>query len=140
MHPKTADRKGKNLQDDEKIGLQQMKLLFESLYYKVRVETTADGERLNWDPNTYIKDHQSKAAFQGDTTQGGNQADQVACDQDRDENKCKDTLLGKEIILIDHPADNYIDYNSLVDTLEEEHNRREVFTTALENTNQINLE
>ena len=36
--------------------------------------------------------------------------------------------------LIDHPADNYIDYNSMVDNLEEEHMRRDVFTTAIETT------
>ena len=39
--------------------------------------------------------------------------------------------------LIDHPADNYIDYNSMVDNLEEEHMRRDVFTTAIESTGQI---
>ena len=39
--------------------------------------------------------------------------------------------------LIDHPADNFIDYNSMVDNLEEEHLRRDVFTTAIETTGQI---
>lgn len=34
--------------------------------------------------------------------------------------------------LIEHPADTFIDYNSMVDNLEEEHIRRDVFTTALE--------
>lgn len=42
--------------------------------------------------------------------------------------------------LIDHPADNYVDYNSMVDNLEEEHMRRDVFTTAIETTNgQVNI-
>jgi hypothetical protein len=31
--------------------------------------------------------------------------------------------------LIDHPADYQIDYNSMIDFLEEEHMRRDVFTT-----------
>jgi len=30
---------------------------------------------------------------------------------------------------VDHPADYQIDYNSMIDFLEEEHMRREVFTT-----------
>jgi len=34
--------------------------------------------------------------------------------------------------LVDHPADNQVDYNSIIDFLEEEHMRREVFTTAIE--------
>jgi hypothetical protein len=34
--------------------------------------------------------------------------------------------------LVDHPADNQVDYNSMIDFLEEEHMRREVFTTAIE--------
>ena len=42
-------------------------------------------------------------------------------------------LRQKSYKLIDHPADNAIDYNSMVDNLEEEHLRREVFTTANEN-------
>jgi hypothetical protein len=33
---------------------------------------------------------------------------------------------------VDHPADNQVDYNSMIDFLEEEHMRREVFTTANE--------
>ena len=34
--------------------------------------------------------------------------------------------------LTEHPADSFIDYNSMVDNLEEEHMRRDVFTTAYE--------
>ena len=38
MHPKSAERLDKTLLNDDKIGLEQMKLLFESLFYKVKVE------------------------------------------------------------------------------------------------------
>lgn len=31
--------------------------------------------------------------------------------------------------LADHPADLFLDYNEVVDNLEEEHLKREVFTT-----------
>ena len=33
---------------------------------------------------------------------------------------------------VDHPADNQVDYNSIIDFLEEEHMRREVFTTVID--------
>ena len=39
---------------------------------------------------------------------------------------------------MEHPADSFIDYNSMVDNLEEEHMRRDVFTTAYE-VSSINL-
>ena len=35
---------------------------------------------------------------------------------------------------VDHPADNQVDYNSIIDFLEEEHMRREVFTTAIDSS------
>ena len=35
---------------------------------------------------------------------------------------------------MDHPADNQVDYNSIIDFLEEEHMRREVFTTAIDSS------
>mmetsp|Transcript_23361 Transcript_23361/g.31291 ORF Transcript_23361/g.31291 Transcript_23361/m.31291 type:complete len:92 (+) Transcript_23361:891-1166(+) len=44
------------------------------------------------------------------------------------------SLYGQNYKLVDHPADSFIDYNSMVDNLEEEHLRRDVFTTATENT------
>ena len=34
--------------------------------------------------------------------------------------------------MMEHPADSFIDYNFMVDNLEEEHLRRDVFTTAIE--------
>ena len=37
--------------------------------------------------------------------------------------------LEKEIQFVDHPIDHQLDYNELVDDLEEEHLKREVFTT-----------
>lgn len=41
--------------------------------------------------------------------------------------------------LIDHPADNQVDYNSIIDFLEEEHMRRDVFTTANESASRPGL-
>ena len=45
--------------------------------------------------------------------------------------KIKDPVLEQKVNYIDHPADITIDYNSMIDFLEEEHLKREVFTTAV---------
>ena len=84
-----------------------MKLLFESLFYKVKVEKSNPmDDAACWRPREYMFDHSLR--FEKDNYK-----------------------------LIDHPADNYIDYNSMVDNLEEEHMRRDVFTTAIDTTGQI---
>ena len=107
VHPKSAERQGKTLLNDDKIGLERMKHLFESLFYKVKVDKNLSMEvATNWKPQEYMFDQTLRL--------------------DKDNYK-----------LIDHPADNYIDYNSMVDNLEEEHMRRDVFTTAIESTGQI---
>ena len=107
VHPKSAERQGKTLLNDEKIGLERMKHLFESLFYKVKVEKTNSMDAAAcWKPQEYMFDQTLRL--------------------EKDNYK-----------LIDHPADNYIDYNSMVDNLEEEHMRRDVFTTAIESTGQI---
>lgn len=104
VHPKTQDRSGKTLLNDEKIGLEQMKLFFESLFYKVKVEKSNPMDEIAcWKPQEYMFDQSL-----------------------RHENE--------NYKLVDHPADNFIDYNSMVDNLEEEHMRRDVFTTAIEST------
>lgn len=81
-----------------------MRMLFESLFYKVKVEVGVDGEPKAWDHNNYSYKNQIR-------------------------------LQEGVFKLVDHPADNYIDYNSMIDSLEEEHMRRDVFTTAVEPVN-----
>lgn len=101
VHPKSAERQGKKINTNEFVGLEQMRMLFESLFYKVKVEVGPDGEPKSWDHNNYNYKNQLK-------------------------------LQEGAFKLVDHPADNYIDYNSMIDSLEEEHMRRDVFTTAVE--------
>jgi len=43
--------------------------------------------------------------------------------------------MKKRVPYVDHPADNQIDYNSIIDFLEEEHLRRDVFTTVVDHSN-----
>ena len=106
VHPKSADRAGKTLLNDKKIGLEQMKMLYESLFYKVKVDSNMTESQSVWQPRHFMFDQKLK-------------------------------LKTDNYKLIDHPADNFIDYNSMVDNLEEEHLRRDVFTTAIETTGQI---
>ena len=101
VHPKSADRQGKTLLGDEKIGLEQVKLLYETLFYKVKVDSNVTEPSNGWKPKTYMFNP-------------------------------KNQLEKGNYRLVDHPADNYVDYNSMVDNLEEEHMRRDVFTTAIE--------
>lgn len=89
-----------------KIGFEQVKLLFENLFYKVKVDK--DSYNQAWDPKNYVFEQQIE-------------------------------LQKKNYYLQDHPADSYIDYNSMVDNLEEEHMRRDVFTTAVEGGNEMSM-
>ena len=57
VHPKSAERQGKTLLNDEKIGLERMKHLFESLFYKVKVEKTHSMDvTACWKPQEYMFD------------------------------------------------------------------------------------
>ena len=84
-----------------------MKQLFDSLFYKVKVS--------NEDP-----------VLQSGESQKWDPACYLFAQQK--------SLHGQNYKFVDHPADSFIDYNSMVDNLEEEHLRRDVFTTATEGT------
>ena len=79
-----------------------MKQFFDALFYKIKV-----------DQGTVIEDNSE-------------------WDPDLYLFKPQSQLFGQNYKMMEHPADSFIDYNFMVDNLEEEHLRRDVFTTAIE--------
>lgn len=79
------------MERDPKLGLQMMKRVFDSLYYK--------RQKGNFIQNPYTFVHLGKSQSERETE------------------------------FINHPIDHQLDYNELVDDLEEEHLKRDVFTT-----------